>query len=47
MMKWLLKGGRVVDPVSGIDGAYDVLVSDGVIAFENDSVDGVLERISL
>jgi dihydroorotase len=32
MMKWLLKGGRVVDPVSGIDGAYDVLVSDGVIA---------------
>lgn len=32
MMKWLLKGSRVVDPVNGIDGAYDVLVSDGVIA---------------
>ena len=32
MMKWLLKGGRVVDPVNGIDGAYDVLVRDGVIA---------------
>jgi dihydroorotase len=32
MMKWLLKGGRVVDPANGIDGAYDVLVSDGVIA---------------
>src|SRR5207342_3865811 len=27
-----LKGGRVVDPANGIDGAYDVLIEDGRIA---------------
>ena len=27
----LFKGGRVVDPASGVDGAFDVLVTDGVI----------------
>src|SRR6476659_9653209 len=31
-MKRLLKGGRVVDPANGIDGAYDVLIEDGRIA---------------
>ena len=31
-MKKLLKGGRVVDPVNGIDGAFDILIEDGVIA---------------
>jgi dihydroorotase len=31
-MKRLLKGGRVVDPTSGRDGMYDVLVEDGRIA---------------
>ncbi|MBE3088264.1 MAG: amidohydrolase family protein, partial [Chloroflexi bacterium] len=31
-MKRLLKGGRVVDPVQGLDGAYDLLISDGCIA---------------
>ncbi len=31
-MKRLLKGARVVDPVNGIDGMYDVLVDDGRIA---------------
>ena len=31
-MKQLLKGGRVVDPVSGIDGVFDVLIDDGRIA---------------
>lgn len=30
-MKLLLKGGRVVDPVNGRDGAFDVLVEDGRI----------------
>lgn len=25
-MKWLLKGGRVVDPANGIDGMFDVLI---------------------
>jgi dihydroorotase len=31
-MKLLLKGGRVVDPVSGRDGEFDLLVEDGRIA---------------
>src|SRR5687767_9786193 len=30
-MKLLLKGGRVVDPASGRDGEFDVLVDDGRI----------------
>jgi dihydroorotase len=30
-MKRLLKGGRVVDPVNGRDGAFDVLIEDGTI----------------
>jgi dihydroorotase len=32
MLKLLLKNARVVDPVNGIDGVRDLLVSDGVIA---------------
>jgi dihydroorotase len=31
-MKRLLKGGRVVDPVAGLDGAYDVLIDGDRIA---------------
>jgi dihydroorotase len=31
-MKRLLKGGRVVDPANGIDGAFDVLIDGGRIA---------------
>ena len=31
-MTLLLKGGRVVDPASGRDGAFDVLIADGRIA---------------
>jgi dihydroorotase len=31
-MKLLLKNGRVVDPANGRDGAFDVLIDDGVIA---------------
>ena len=31
-MKRLLKGGRVVDPVNGIDGAFDVLIDGDRIA---------------
>src|SRR5688572_4361822 len=31
-MKLLLRGGRVVDPASGRDGEFDVLVEDGRIA---------------
>src|SRR5258708_35677941 len=31
MKSMLLRGGRVIDPASAIDGAYDVLVRDGEI----------------
>jgi dihydroorotase len=31
-MKLLLKGGRVVDPANGVDGAFDVLIENGAIA---------------
>jgi dihydroorotase len=31
-MKKLLKGGRVVDPANGRDGAFDILIDNGVIA---------------
>jgi dihydroorotase len=31
-MKRLLKGGRVVDPGNGLDGAFDILIDDGRIA---------------
>ena len=31
-MKRLLKGGRVVDPANGIDGAFDVLIDGDRIA---------------
>jgi dihydroorotase len=31
-MKKLLRGGRVVDPVNGLDGAFDILVDGAVIA---------------
>jgi dihydroorotase len=32
MTKVLLKGGRVVDPAQGVDGAADVLIDDGLIS---------------
>ena len=31
-MKRLLRGGRVVDPVNGIDGVHDVLIDDDRIS---------------
>jgi len=31
-MKLMLKGGRLIDPVNGRDGAFDVLIEDGRIA---------------
>lgn len=42
-MKMLLKGGRVVDPASGRDGEFDVLIEDGRIARIGKSIpaDGV------
>ena len=32
MKPLLLKGGRVIDPMAGLDGAFDLIVSDGEIA---------------
>jgi dihydroorotase len=31
-MKYLIKGGRVIDPASGKDGILDILIEDGLIA---------------
>ena len=31
-MKTLIKGGRVIDPASGKDGIYDILIEDDRIA---------------
>jgi len=31
-MKRLLKGGRVVDPVNGRDGVFDILIENDRIA---------------
>ncbi len=30
-MKWLIKGGRVVDPAAGTDEKLDIVITDGVI----------------
>ena len=40
-MKRLLKGGRVVDPVRGIDGLFDVLIDGGRIARVDRAIDPV------
>ena len=42
MAKLILKGGRVVDPASGVDGTFDVSIEDGLIArvAKNIPVDG-------
>ena len=32
MTSYLLRGGRIIDPVSGTDGVADVLIDDGTIA---------------
>ena len=31
-MTTLFKGGRIVDPARGVDGAFDLLVDDGIVA---------------
>ena len=32
MAKLIVKGGRVIDPATGVDGMFDVLIDDGTIA---------------
>lgn len=50
-MRWLIRGGRVVDPVSGLDQVMDILIEDGRIARLGsgleEAVDSVLEARGL
>ena len=39
-MRWLLKGGRVVDPAQGIDAVLDVLVADGRVVELGEELSG-------
>ena len=39
-MKLLVRGGRVVDPATGVDGPADVLIEDGAIREVSDHVGG-------
>ena len=48
MNSMLLKGGRVIDPASGVDGAHDVLVRDGEIeAVERAGSIAPLENVAI
>jgi dihydroorotase len=38
-VRLLIKGGRLIDPASGFDGATDVLIEDGVIAAVKPGID--------
>lgn len=44
-MKILIKNGRVIDPASGKDGIYDVLIADGVIQKVDKDIDAVSDRV--
>ncbi|HLT58826.1 MAG TPA: dihydroorotase [Limnochordales bacterium] len=44
-MRWLLKGGRVVDPSQGIDEVLDVLVADGHVAALGKDLDEAGETV--
>lgn len=35
----LIRGGRVIDPASGVDGAFDVAIRDGTVATVGDGID--------
>ncbi len=43
-MKILIKNGRVVDPGSGLDETFDVLVVDGRIADLKPTIDLAVDR---
>lgn len=40
MSGYLLTGGRVVDPTSGVDEQMDVLIDDGVVRATGAALDG-------
>jgi len=39
MARMLIRGGRVIDPASGPDGVWDVLLEDGRIAAVAQKID--------
>src|SRR6266481_2804560 len=48
MNSMLLRGGRVIDPASGVDGAHDVLVRDGeIVAVERAGSIGPFENVAV
>ena len=44
-MKLVIKNGYVLDPASGREGKYDILVQDGVIAAVESCIDVAAERV--
>lgn len=44
-MNLLIKNGRVIDPGTGKDGQYDVLVTDGLIAKVAEKIDESAEKV--
>ena len=40
MSRYLLRGGRVIDPVSGVDERTDLLIEDGVVGATGTTLDG-------
>ncbi|MCC5909562.1 MAG: dihydroorotase [Clostridiaceae bacterium] len=44
-MKLLIKGGRVIDPASGIDGIKDILVINGKITAVEDSIEEIVDKV--
>ena len=44
-MKLVIKNGYVLDPASGREGKYDILVQDGVIVAVESCIDVAAERI--
>jgi dihydroorotase len=45
LMKLLIKGGHVVDPAAGVNGARDVLIEDGRIARVDASIEATGARV--
>jgi dihydroorotase len=39
-LKLLIRGGRLVDPTQDLDGRFDVLIEDGVVAAIDGAIDG-------
>ena len=44
-MKTLIKGGRVIDPASGKDGIYDILIEDDRIADVAGSISAEADKV--